>query len=135
MAEYNRDCTSCQDEHRNSRTNEMTTTGMVQEIHEMVLKQRRLKVHELADMVGISKGAVHCILTENLDMRKLCTRWMPGLLTIKQKKRREYVSTECFVMFHSNKADFSRRFIIMDETWVYHFTPEMKKQSKQLTES
>ena len=62
---------------------------MVKKIHEMVLDDRLLKVHELADMVGISKSAVHRILTENLDMRKLCARWLPRLLTMEQKQRRD----------------------------------------------
>ena len=56
-------------------------------------------------MVGISKSAVHRILSENLDMRKLY-----------------------------NKADFLRRFVTMDEIWVHHFGPETKEQSKQWTE-
>ncbi|CAK9820465.1 Histone-lysine N-methyltransferase SETMAR [Anthophora plagiata] len=107
---------------------------MVKKIHKMVLDDRRLKVCELADMIGISKSAVHRILTENLDMRKLCAIWVPRLLTMEQKQRREDVSTECLVKFHSNKAEFLRRFIIMDETWVHHFTPETKEQSKQWTE-
>ena len=47
---------------------------MVKKIPKMVLDDRRLKVRELADMVGISKSAVHCILTKNVDMRKLCVR-------------------------------------------------------------
>ena len=64
---------------------------MVKKIHKMVLDERRLKVRELADMVGISKSAVHRILTENLDMRKLCARWVPRLLKMKQKQRREDV--------------------------------------------
>ena len=106
---------------------------MVKKIHKMVLDDRRLKVLELADMVGISKSAVHRILTENLDMRKLCARWVPRLLTMEQKQRREDVSIECLAMFHSNKAEFLRRFITMDETWVHHFTPETKEQSKQWT--
>ena len=53
---------------------------------------------------------------------------------MEQKQRREDVSIECLAMFHSNKADFSRRFIVMDKTWVHHFTPEIKEQSKQWTE-
>ena len=60
----------------------------------MVLDNRGLNVHELADMVGISKSAVYRILTENLDMRKLCARWVPHLHTMEQKERRE--------MFQSN---------------------------------
>lgn len=134
VAEFKRGRTSCQDEHRSGRPNEVTTPEMVKKIHKMVLDDRRLKVRELADMVGISKSAVHRILTENLDMRKLCARWVPRLLTMEQKQRREDVSIECLAMFHSNKAEFLRRFITMDETWVHHFTPETKEQSKQWTE-
>jgi hypothetical protein len=28
-----------------------------------------------------------------------------------------------------------RRFITMDETWIHHYTPESKQQSKQGTEA
>ena len=33
----------------------------------------------------------------------------------------------------SKKKDFSRRFIIVDETWVHHYPPESKEQYKQWT--
>ena len=107
---------------------------MVEKIHKMVLDNRRLKVRELADMVGISKSSVHRILTENLALRKLCARWMPHSLTMKQKQHRESVSIESLTMFHSNKADFLRPFISMDKIWVHRITPETKEQSKQWTE-
>ncbi|GFX85711.1 hypothetical protein TNCV_2471131 [Trichonephila clavipes] len=44
----------------------------MKKIHKVVQNDRRLKVSELADIEGISKSAVHRIVTENLDMRKLC---------------------------------------------------------------
>ena len=74
VTEFKRGRMSCQDEHRIGRPNEPITTEMVKEIHKMVLDDCRLKVPELADMVGIPKSAVHRILTENLDMIKLCAR-------------------------------------------------------------
>ena len=43
-------------EHHSGRSNKVTTTEMVKKIHKMVLDDRRLKVRELADMVGISKS-------------------------------------------------------------------------------
>ena len=125
---------SCQDEHRSVRPNKVITTQMVKKVHKMVLDDRRLKARELVDMVGISKRAVHRILTENLDMRKLCVRWVSSLLTMEQKQRREDVSIECLAMFHDDTTDFLRRFITMDDTWIHHFTPEIKEQSKQWTE-
>lgn len=59
---------------------------------------------------------------------------MPRLLTAEQKQRREDVSIECLAKFHSNKAEFLRRFISMGETWVHRLTPETKERSKQRTE-
>ncbi|XP_023218736.1 uncharacterized protein LOC111620945 [Centruroides sculpturatus] len=112
----------------------MTMPEMVEKIHKMVLDDSQLKVQELADMVGISKSAVHHILTENLDIRKLCAKWVPHLLTMGQKQRCEDVSIKSLAMFCSKKAEFLRRFITMDETWVHHFTPETKEQSKEWTE-
>ncbi|GFX38246.1 mariner transposase [Trichonephila clavipes] len=133
-AESKRGRTSCKDERRSGRPNERTTPEMVKKIHKAILDVRRLKVCELADIVGISKSAVHCILFENLDMRKLCARWVLRLLTLQQKQCREDVLIECLAKFHSYKAEFWRRFITMDETWVHLLTPETKKQSKQWIE-
>lgn len=50
---------------------------MVPKIHKMAFDSPRLKMRELADKVGISKSVVRRVFTENLDMRKLCTRWVP----------------------------------------------------------
>ena len=108
---------------------------MVKKIHKMILDDHRLKVRKLADMADISKSALlHRIFTENLDMRKLCARWVPRLLTIEQKQRCEDVLIESLAMFHSNKAYFLRRFITMDETWVHYFTSKTEGQSKQWVE-
>ena len=52
----------------------VATTERVKKIRNMVLDNRRLRVREPADMVGILKSAINRILIENLDMRKLCAR-------------------------------------------------------------
>jgi hypothetical protein len=45
------------------------------------------------------------------------------------------ISEQCLERFNKNKTDFVRRFITMDETWIHHYTPESKQQSKQWTEA
>ena len=62
-------------------------TEMAKKTHKMVLNDCRIKVRELENMVGISKSAVHRVLTENLNMRKLYRRRVSSLLTMEQKQR------------------------------------------------
>jgi hypothetical protein len=45
------------------------------------------------------------------------------------------ISEQCLERFNKNKTDFVCRFITMDETWIHHYTPESKQQSKQWTEA
>ena len=130
MAEFVQGRTSCQDEHRSGWPNEVTTTEIVKKIHKMVLDDRRLKVRELANMVRISNSAIHRILIKNVDVRKLCARWVLRLHSMEQKQRREDFSNQCLMKFHSNKSYSLRRFITINKTWVRHATPEAKEQSK-----
>jgi hypothetical protein len=51
----------------------------------MVLDYRRVKVREIAETRGISKERVVYILHKELDMKKLCARWVPTRST-KEKK-------------------------------------------------
>ena len=93
--DFKRSRTICQDENRNARPNEVTTSEMAKRINRMVLYDSRPKVHELANMVGIPESGVHHILTENLGVRKSCERWLLCLLKMEQKQRREDVANEC----------------------------------------
>jgi len=98
----------------------------------MVLDDQRMKMHETAETIGISKECVGYIMHEELDMKKLCARWVPHLLTADQKRTRMKISEQCLERFNKNKTDFVwRQFITMDESWIHHYTPESKQQSKQ----
>jgi hypothetical protein len=95
-----------------------------------------MKVREVAETIGISKERVGYILHKELDMKKLCARRVPRLRTADQKRTRLKISEQCLGRFNKNKTDFVwRRFITVDETWVHHYTPESKQQSKQWTEA
>jgi histone-lysine N-methyltransferase SETMAR len=97
----------------------------------MVLDDRGMKVHEIAETIGISKESVGYILHEEFDMKKLCARWVPRLLTADQKRTHMKISEQCLERFNKNTTDFVRRFITMDETWIHHYTLESTEQSKQ----
>jgi hypothetical protein len=44
---------------------------IIEQVHEMVLYERRIKVRKMAETIGISKELVGYILQEELDRRKL----------------------------------------------------------------
>lgn len=50
--------------------------------------------------------------------------------TDENKKRRWDISKRNLEIFHCNPFLFYRRVVIMDETWVHHYDPETKRQSK-----
>ena len=64
-------------------------------------------------------------------MRKLSARWVPRLLIVDQKHTRRTLSRTNLNLFEEDPANFLKRFVTMDETWVHHFTPGAKQQSKQ----
>ena len=107
----------------------------VTQIHDLVLADRRLKVREIAETVGISKDRVGHILHEILGMRKLSARWVPRLLTPDNKRNRETTSQQCLTLFKRNPKEFLRRYVTVDETWIHWYTPETKERSKQWTEA
>ena len=115
-AEFKRGRTSLEDDPREGRPKSATTPEIIEQVHDMVLDDRRIKVREIAETIGISKERVGYILLEELHMKKLCARWVPRLLTADQKRIRMKISEQCLGRFNKNKTDFVHRFITMDET-------------------
>ena len=70
---------------RSGRPIEASIPENIKKLHRIVLNDRKVKVRELADMLKISAERVHHILHEHLQMKKLCARWVPRLLTIDEK--------------------------------------------------
>jgi len=106
-----------------------------QKLNKCSICYRRMKVRGIAETLGISKERVGYILHEELDIKKLCARWVPRLLTADQKRTRMKISEQCLERFNKNKTDIIRRFITVDETLIHYYTPESKQQSKQWTEA
>ncbi|KAF7273486.1 hypothetical protein GWI33_013807 [Rhynchophorus ferrugineus] len=86
-----------------------------------------------ADTPKISTERVHIIIHEYLGMRKLCAKWVPRKLTFNQKQRRVDDSEQCLKMIKRNKPEFLRRYVLMGETWLHHFTTKSNRQSSEWT--
>jgi hypothetical protein len=69
-----------------------------------------MKVREITETIGILKERVGYILREELDVKKLCARRVPFLLTADQKHTRIKISEQWLGRFNKNKTDFVRRY-------------------------
>jgi ribosomal protein S25 len=63
---------SVEEDERSDRPGISKTTENVEKIRELIHEDRRRTIHELADKPGISYGVCQEILTENLNMRRIC---------------------------------------------------------------
>ena len=73
---------------RPGRPKTSVTKGNIAAVKIVVEQDARLSVKDIASCTGISEGSVQAILKKRLDLRKVCARWVPHLLTEKQKTQR-----------------------------------------------
>ena len=102
---------------RLGRPKTVTTPEIIDQIHELILEDRRNSAKSIAEQLGISRERVGSIIHEDLDMRKLSAKWVPKCLNA-DKKRQRCQSSEQLLS----------RLVTMDETWLYHYDPETKQQ-------
>jgi histone-lysine N-methyltransferase SETMAR len=130
-AEFKRGRQSLEDDPRPGRPVTVTTRETINAIHDMILADRRIKQRYIATQLGISQERVHAIILNELHMTKVSARWVPKLLSPDNKRIRFNMSRDNLARFDANPDKFMKQFVTMDETWVHHFQPEMKEQSKQ----
>jgi hypothetical protein len=89
---------------------------------------RRQTVREISEIVDVRKTTVHCILSDELNMSRVCARLVLRLLKYDEKERRVAASSEFFKRVTADDSLLDRT-ITCDETWLHHFEPEGKRQS------
>ena len=65
----------------------MTTPEIIDQIHELLLEDRRIWAKSIADQLDISREPVGSIIHEDVDMRKLSAKWVPKCLNADQKRQ------------------------------------------------
>jgi len=117
------DSSTC-DAPRPGRPKTLTTPDIIDQIHELILEDRRISAKSIAEQLGIPRERVGSITHEDLDMRKLSAKWVP-------KCQRCQSSEQLLEFFRRDPNDFLSRVVTMDKTWLYHYDPETKQQSME----
>ena len=123
--------TDLHDKARCGRPNSASDVQHQERVDEMIQANRRIKVREVSEMLGISVGSAQFVIHDVLGYRKLCARWVPHMLSPELKLNRSRVSEELLARYTDEGEAFIRRIVTGDETWVHHYDPENKSQSKE----
>ena len=99
------DFSTC-DAPRPRRPKTVTTPEIVDQIHELILEERRISAKSIAEQLGISRERVGSIIHEYLDMRKLSAKWVPKCLNADQKTSTVPVAWANFGIFSARSKWF-----------------------------
>ncbi|UYV64790.1 hypothetical protein LAZ67_3001980 [Cordylochernes scorpioides] len=102
-------------------------------IKELIKSNRRISIKDLSLETGLSVGLCHQIVTKDLDMIWTSSKFVPRILTEEQKEVRMDVCKNMVEMTRTD-PEWMQKIITGDETWVYQYDPETKRQSSQWIE-
>ena len=118
------------DDERCVRSKEVRTSELIGQIKNFMDKDRRVSIETINAQFDVSVETVHTIIREELKMRKICTKFVPRVLREDEKERRSYDSREMAELINSDSTVLDA-LVICDESWIYCYDPETKRQSSQ----
>ena len=123
-------CEDVEDDPKSRRPSTTKTADNIGKVNELVRSDRRLTVRMMAEELNINRESVCTILLKERHMRKVCAKTVPKLLLDDQKQHRVRVCEDMFERIGAD-PDFLGRIITGDESWVFQYDPEIKRQSQQ----
>ena len=87
-------------------------------------------VQEIEELSVIHLSSVLKILRERLGLRKICSCWVPHLLTDEQKQSRVRLASQVIEKYDKCDPRCLEEIVTGDETWIYHFQPDSKAKNK-----
>ena len=122
---------SVEDDTHPGRPKTFVTKANIAAVKIVVEQDARLSVKDIASCTGISEGSVQTILKKCLDLRKVCARWVPHLLTEEQKTQRLKCARELLKTYKGCNSQVVSNLLTGDETWVPMFEPQRWADNKQ----
>lgn len=123
-------CESVEDEPRPGRPQTARNDTKIAEINDLIQNDRRIGIKRISDNVNLSYGTTQKIIHEDLEYRKIAARWIPKVMTDEQKANRVTICQQWKRQLQRN-PQFLNNVVTCDESWFYHYDPELKSQSMQ----
>ena len=114
---------SVRDDERCARSKEDRTPELIGQIKIFLDKDRRVSIETISAQFDVSVRTVHTIIREELKMRKICTR-------LPREERLCHDNREMVELINSDPSVLDA-LVTCDESWIYCYDPETKRQSAQ----
>jgi len=88
------------------RPKTVTTLEIIDQIYELILEGHQILAKSIAEQLGITREQVGSIIHEDLDMQKLCAKWVPKCLNTDQKCQWCQSSEQHLEFFRRDPNDF-----------------------------
>ena len=102
---------------------------LIGQIKNFMDKDRHVSIETISAQFDVSVGTVHTIIREELNMWKICVKFVPRVLREDQKERRCHNITKMVELINSDPTVDA--LVTCDESWIYCYDPETKRQSSQ----
>jgi len=122
--------TTVQKRHRSGRLSTSRNEEMTAKVRKIFRNNRRLTVRKLEDSCEISVGSCDEILTADLHMKLVCTKFVLLSLRDDQREQRQTIARDLFER-SCEDVQFLQNIETGDESWVYEYDPKTKRQSSQ----
>ena len=106
---------------RSGRPVKTVTLENVAAAEKLVNEDRRIGYRQIQELLQISALSFYDILHKRLEVRKVCSLWLPHLLTDKQKHNRMEWSKKMLKRFESGTSKDVGSIIAGDMTWLYYY--------------
>ena len=121
---------SVRDDERCGRSKKVRIPELIGQIKNFMDQDHRASIETITAQFDVSVGTVYTIIHEELKMRRICTKFVPRVPREEQKERRCHDSREMVELINSDPAVLDA-LVTCDESWIYCFDPETKRQSSQ----
>jgi histone-lysine N-methyltransferase SETMAR len=126
---FNAGRTNVHDEEQSGHPS-LITEDLKKQVDEKIRQDRCLTLDQLHEKFPqISRPLLHKILSRHLRYKKICARWVPRMLSYNHRKNCTGAALMFLEHYHRDGDKFLDHTATRDETWVSHFTPDIKRQS------
>ena len=123
MAEFKDPEHAFEDAPRMGHPSIITADENIEAVERIVMRDRQISIRHVAEELAKAKTTIHEIMNNQMGMKKVCTRWVPKLLTPIQRVNRVDRCQELLQQSEVNPAKFSDCIVTGDESWTHHYDP------------